>query len=588
MSIIKQSDLYLEFDAFLRSIKQNLDGSFGVLLDAGASISSGIQSANDCIWDWKTSIYQTLSGCQQNLVDPKKSNRSKSIIQKWLDSQIGFPQAESSDEYSFYAEKAYHIEADRIKYFQNLCQDKTPYVGYKLLCLLNKYGVVKSIWSTNFDGLVERAAQQANITPITINLDCVDRIYRTESSNELLYIALHGDYKYSTLKNTARELDSQHAEFVSAMCRYFVDKNLIVIGYSGRDKSLMSALTQAFTDKGAGRLYWCGYGNNITPEVQELITNIRKAGRTAYYIDADGFDNIMLSLMKYCYSEDTSKQNEINEILKIVSTESTDTPFCINDGTTIKYLRSNLSPVLFPKEIFQFQVSFDKTKSKWQYIREKTNNTGIIAVPYRDKVYSISTASMIQDIFGNDLISEIERIPITVDDIESNGVFKELFLKTMLLGISQLKGLNVNYKRCILWKNEVLFKEYNINVHEAVECGLSFMSQKDFVLFSITPTIHIESSEPVEKEKKQEYTRKYLDRMRNREYEDKLQMWCNIILGNSKTSFDIPLNSNSGFTFKLSPNRGYAEIINSRQNKFKINPPKGYDAKRTIYRGIYR
>ena len=586
MAITTPSDLYLDFDAFLRSIKQNLDGSFGVLLGAGASITSGIQSANDCIWDWKTSIYQTLSGNQHNIVDPKKSDRSKTIIQKWLDSQIGFPQAGSSDEYSFYAEKAYQIEADRIKYFQNLCQDKTPYVGYKLLCLLNKYGIVKSIWSTNFDGLVERAAQQANITPITINLDCVNRIYRTESSNELLYIALHGDYKYSTLKNTAKELDSQHTDFVAAMRRYFVDKNLIVIGYSGRDKSLMAALTQAFTDKGAGRLYWCGYGNNITPEVQELITNIRKAGRTAYYIDADGFDNIMLSLMKYCYSEDTSKQNEINEILRIVTTESTDTPFCINDGTTIKYLKSNLSPVLFPKEIFQFQVSFDKTKSKWQYIREKTNNKGIIAVPYRDKVYSISTASMIQDIFGNDLISEIERIPITVDDIESNGVFKELFLKTMLLGISQLKGLNVNYKRCILWKNEVYFKEHNINVHEAVECGLSFKPQKDFVLLSITPTIYLESSDPVEKEKKQEYARKYLDRMRNREYEEKLQMWCNIILGNSITSFDIPLNSNSGFTFKLSPNRGYAEIINSRQNKFKINPPKGYDAKRTIYRGI--
>jgi hypothetical protein len=30
-------NLYLEFDAFLRSIKQNLDGSFGVLLGAGAS-----------------------------------------------------------------------------------------------------------------------------------------------------------------------------------------------------------------------------------------------------------------------------------------------------------------------------------------------------------------------------------------------------------------------------------------------------------------------------------------------------------------------------------------------------------------------
>ena len=69
-------NLYLEFDAFLRSIKQNLDGSFGVLLGAGASISSGIQSANDCIWDWKFLIYQSLSGNQKKLVDPQKSDLS--------------------------------------------------------------------------------------------------------------------------------------------------------------------------------------------------------------------------------------------------------------------------------------------------------------------------------------------------------------------------------------------------------------------------------------------------------------------------------------------------------------------------------
>ena len=92
----------------------------------------------------------------------------------------------------------------------------------------------------------ERAAQQANITPIAINLDCVDRIYRTESSSELLYIALHGDCKFRTLKNTEKELDSQNSEFVSALRRYFVDKNLIIIGYSGRDKSLMSAFERSF------------------------------------------------------------------------------------------------------------------------------------------------------------------------------------------------------------------------------------------------------------------------------------------------------------------------------------------------------
>lgn len=121
-------NLYLEFDAFLRSIKQNLDGSFGVLLGAGASISSGIQSANDCIWDWKFLIYQSLSGNQKKLVDPKKSDLSKDIIQKWLDVQGKYPQLGSPEEYSFYAEASYPIDADRTKYFESLCNGKSPYV----------------------------------------------------------------------------------------------------------------------------------------------------------------------------------------------------------------------------------------------------------------------------------------------------------------------------------------------------------------------------------------------------------------------------------------------------------------------------
>lgn len=584
--MVDQTSLYLEFDAFLRSIKQNLDGSFGILLGAGASISSGIQSANDCIWDWKASIYQTLSNNQQSIIDPKKSEKSRNIIQKWLDNQNEFPQLASPEEYSFYAEKAYQIEADRVKYFQNLCQGKSPYVGYKLLCLLNKYGIIKSIWSTNFDGLVERAAQQANITPITINLDCVDRIYRTESSNELLYIALHGDYKFSTLKNTAKELDSQHEELVSALRRYFVDKNLIVIGYSGRDKSLMDALAQAFTEKGAGRLYWCGYGKDIAPEIQNLIKDTRAAGRSAYYIDTNGFDTTMLSLMKFCFNEDVAKQSEIDEILKIIETKEIITPFYVAPTTTKAYLKSNLLPIVLPKEIFQFQISYGDNKDRWRYIKEKTKNKKILAVPYHDKVYAISTVTVINDAFCNDLTSEIERVPITLDEITQNSHFKELFLNAIMYGISQNCNLEVNYKHEVLWKNEALYIEHDKTVHEAIKCGLLFIPQQKYALISITPSIYIESNIPIEKEKKQEYNRRYLDKMRNQAYEEKLQMWCNTIFRGNKLKFEIPINSNSGFQFLISPNRGLAEVHNCTKKSSTLYTPNGYDSKRTIFHGI--
>ena len=47
----------LQLDEFLRSLKQNIDMPHSLLLGAGASIESGVQSATECIWDWKKEIY---------------------------------------------------------------------------------------------------------------------------------------------------------------------------------------------------------------------------------------------------------------------------------------------------------------------------------------------------------------------------------------------------------------------------------------------------------------------------------------------------------------------------------------------------
>ena len=47
----------LQLDEFLRSLKQNIDMPHSLLLGAGASIESGVQSATECIWYWKKEIY---------------------------------------------------------------------------------------------------------------------------------------------------------------------------------------------------------------------------------------------------------------------------------------------------------------------------------------------------------------------------------------------------------------------------------------------------------------------------------------------------------------------------------------------------
>lgn len=284
----------LQLDEFLRSIKQNIDTPHSLLLGAGASIESGIPSAVDCIWDWKREIYLSQNPGAIGNFDNSKSEGVRRVIQRWIDSQNVYPEENSAEEYSYFAEKAYPIADDRRKYFQHLVVNHDPSLGYHLISLLALENIIKSVWTTNFDGMTLKCAHQYNqLVPIEIAAETSDRIYRGDVDKELLCIALHGDYKYGALKNTEKELDSQDGELVKALLHELTNRDLIVMGYSGRDHSLMNALQQVYSSKGAGKLFWCGYGTRASSEVKALLEMANESGRAAFYIPTEGFDSTM-------------------------------------------------------------------------------------------------------------------------------------------------------------------------------------------------------------------------------------------------------------------------------------------------------
>lgn len=577
---------FLSFDAFVRSFKQNKDTACAFLLGAGASISSGIQSANDCIWDWKKDIFTSSNPNSSEFFQNIKSDSVKAKIQEWLDRQQSYPALNSPEEYSFYAERAYPIEEDRRKYFLNLCYDKEPYIGYKLLCLLGKYNIVQSVWTTNFDGLVERAAHQINITPISINLDNAQRIYRTQNKKELLYISLHGDYKYSQLKNTTTELDSQESTFIDILKHYFVDKNLVVIGYSGRDHSLMSALKQAFTQHGAGRLYWCGHGNTIPKEVESLITYIQSIGREAYYISTDGFDNTLITLANNCFANDYKKQKEIKDLLKTYPIENHTTPFTIKTGNESTYLKSNLFPVVLPKEVYQFSIRYERRDiGHWKAIRKRTKGKPIMAVPYKNKVYALSTITIINDTFGDCLEEDIVRVPIPISEIEKNGTFKELFLSSILYGIIQKRDLESNL-RTKIWERVPFAQKRHISLHRAIECNLLIKEDENkYALLSIKPTLFLSSTEQITTSDKLLCHKEYIDKLRNKQYDEEIVYWQNILFGGHALRFQIPLDSGSDLGFAIGQNRALCSINVTNQQSMGYLP-KNFDQRAVLYNGI--
>ncbi|MGN0186527.1 MAG: SIR2 family protein [Paludibacteraceae bacterium] len=577
------NNLTLPFDAFVRSFKQNKDVANSFLIGAGASITSGIQSAVDCIWEWKKDIYCSNNYDASKSIQNYKVETIQKIIQEWLNRQGSYPQLGDENEYSFYAEKAYPIEGDRVKYFTGLSKDKSPYIGYKLLCLLNKFGIVKSVWSTNFDGLIPRAAQQLNITPIEINLDNENRIYRNACDSELLYIALHGDYKYSKLKNTSNELDTESDVFANVLKHYFLDKNLIVCGYSGRDKSLMRALTSAFSEKGSGRVYWCGYGEEIPTNVREFLLSIKQNGRECYYIATDGFDKTMISLAKVCSENDNNKAVEVEELLKVVaSDESSTTKFQINHTKKDKYLKSNLYPVRIPVETCMFNISLKAEERVWRLLK----NHPIIAVPFKGNIYAFSTATEIKAVFDTRLKDTIRRTPISINDIRKVPAFNRLYLSAILYGLATSRGLNTDKKHKI-WKTQPKqTTSSGAKVYEAIECDLVFLSNKEYILLSLKPSLWIDEQSNTNKEELLKISMDYMHPLYNGLYDKKLLEWENLLWGqNEKVVFDIPLNSQSDFKFRIGRNHAFASICVPNQN-YHSYQPNAFDEKKLIYNGV--
>src|SRR5262249_32654300 len=140
----------------------------------------------------------------------------KERIQKWLDGKGGFPPNGSHDEYSFYIEKCFPVGDNRRQYFQEKVRSARPHVGYQLLCFLAEAEIVRSVWTTNFDGLPARAAGNFPITPIDVGIDCQERLPRQPRKGELLCVSMHGDYRYDALKNTKEELRHQESQLRQA------------------------------------------------------------------------------------------------------------------------------------------------------------------------------------------------------------------------------------------------------------------------------------------------------------------------------------------------------------------------------------
>lgn len=548
----EKASLSLSVDAFIRSIAVNKNSPHVLFLGAGASVSSGVPTAYNCIWDWKKRIFLSKNpGLDARFFDVSLSS-SRQKIQQWLDAEGCYPTFDSPAEYSFYAENCFPIPTDRSQFFAELTQRAKPHVGYQLLCLLAEAEIIKAVWTTNFDNLVSRAASATNIVPIEIALDTAGRVIRQPRSRELIYVALHGDYRYGELKNTDEELKTQDETLRKGLISYAENATLIVSGYSGRDQSVMDALMKAYSNTGAGRLFWCDREQDEPNSVvKELLLQARANGREAFHISTSGFDDLLIRLADACLERDfLDRAKTIRS--QFVSVEDSFPPFSVDARGITGLIKSNAFAISCPNEIFYFKSNHFKQKGGWKSVKEHIANRSIVAGAFKDGVLAFGSLADIKEVFAGKIDGEIKRTPIDEKELGyTDGVIISLLVEAIVRVFAKVKGFNSDKKKKIWLKtsNQSLrVSGVQCRIYEAASIFLRRSAGNQFLV--IKPTIKATSvdGQDLPDDVEREVKRLLLTKQYNREFNAAVDGWRTRILDNNQpTNFEFP----GGFKFTL-------------------------------------
>jgi hypothetical protein len=537
----------LNLDAFIRAVAVNRNAPHALLLGAGASITSGVPSANACIWDWKRRIFLTKNPGLESQFREFSLPSVQQKVQRWLDDQRIYPQAYSDMEYGFYVEQCYPLKDDRRQYFQNLAERAEPHVGYRILALLAEAGLISSTWTCNFDRLVAKAidATLTKVTPIEVGLDSTDRADRITRKGELLCVAMHGDYRYDDLKNTPTELQSQDQALREALSKRLSNETLIVLGYSGRDNSIMQALEIAYSQPGKGRLYWCGHGDDDPPQsVSNLLELASKNGRTAVYVATPGFDDVILRLGLECTLGEM--RDRVQKMYMGATPIPKSTPFEVTRGQIAGIIKSNAFQVECPTELLQFETDGFEGRNSWNQIEKQCGNRPIVAAPLRNKIMAIGLVDDVRDAFGKVLKGNIERIPLTEDELENpNSIITSLLVRALVRGLATARNLDTD-GRSLVWKKNATgsLRIYatDIAYHDAALLGLKRYAGKHYLVInpSIKGLAKNGSTAPIEVEK--ELRRQILSGQHNKQFNEALNSWGKLLLpGQEDVKLEFPI-----------------------------------------------
>jgi hypothetical protein len=291
---------------------------FAWFLGAGASAAAGLPTAWDIIWDLKRRYYRREENQEISRQD-MQLDAVRARVQSYMLSK-GFPEEGEPGEYTTYFEKAFGDDEKQRQYLAAILSEKnvTLSIGNRILGALLGSGGARSVFTTNFDTVVERAvAEVSGQSLAAFHLEGAASANKAISNEEYpVYCKLHGDFRYDSIKNLPADLVSQNEDLSRALVNAANRFGFIVAGYSGRDDSVMQLFRSALSTPNPfpHGLFWTGMkGSRVLPAVTELIEDAKRAGVDASFVEVETFDALMLRLWRNLDNKDPALDAKVRK-----------------------------------------------------------------------------------------------------------------------------------------------------------------------------------------------------------------------------------------------------------------------------------
>lgn len=202
-----------------------------VFAGAGLSRDADVMSG----WDILIETLKPLFLEERKLEKPPEDYTT--VIEEWYLKHKTYKKMGYSD----ILKLMYEGDVERREYLKKFFIDVIPGESHKQLAQMVNNQLIRFIFTTNFDDLIEKALDELGINDYDVisNDDQLNESYSWDKVNTCRIYKLHGDYRSGKIRNTIEEV-KELSPAISEDFQYIINRHgMITIGYAGRDEGVM-------------------------------------------------------------------------------------------------------------------------------------------------------------------------------------------------------------------------------------------------------------------------------------------------------------------------------------------------------------